>query len=95
MRGPEFTQQEASNVLVVIVARNIERCSTTLVFLDQALQNVVLIELLAAVIEALHDISEPTSLHSREDPVGICEMLGMEVYRDVYPLFLGLLLHFS
>lgn len=94
VRGAKFTKQEASNVLVVIEAGNIKRCSTSFVLLNQELKNVILVQLLTAVIEAVDDLGQLTSLHRRENSIAFCKILRVQVYRNVYPLFLGLLLHF-
>ena len=53
-----------------------------------------MVQLLAAVVETLDDLREFACLDSWEDTVGLSEVLGVDVDRDVNPLLLGLLLHF-
>ena len=53
LRHAQLTQQEAHDILVAEVACNIEGCSLALVSLAQALQDVILIQLLSIVVKAL------------------------------------------
>jgi len=86
----QFAKQVARYVPVIHRAGNVQRRAATQVFLNEALKDVILIEGLAAVREALHDLSELPLVNHLENPAGPCEVFWAQFDGHVDPLLLTL-----
>ena len=86
----QFAKQVARYVPVIHRAGNVQWRTATQVFLHQALQDVILIEGLAAIREALHDLSELPRVNHLENPTGPREVLWTQFDGHVDPLLLTL-----
>lgn len=90
----QLAEQVARYVLIVHEAGDVERGAATFVLFHDPLEDVVLVQCLAGVGEAVHDLGQVSGVDHGEDAVRGREEVRVEADSDIDPLLLSLLLHF-